>query len=282
MAFDDNFEMSNSPKERPLSNWAQVLSAASSLVTMVVAVWAIFFSPASQSVVDFLQSELALRNSKIATLEKSSEELNSQIELRQNELARLEERVTDTTSELDALTRTNKDLSDEKSNLSTAIEEQKQELEVYSANYEKLRIKFVAGKFYAAMQGSFVTSDEFDMIMNWPKSEVKVNVWERHVKFVKDQLQSLKGGERKIGSEVIRRFVAKCAKIGNRSISIRPLTEPEAPVFDYQKQSAVERDNLDREYERALEKFHREVRGKEIAKIRDVKDQIKECMRDIE
>jgi peptidoglycan hydrolase CwlO-like protein len=146
---------------RPSSNWAQIVSAITSSATTALAIWAIFFSSASQTVVDFLQSELAIRNSKIVALEKTSEGLQIEIQSRQAELSLLSQQISVANKDKENVLSENKKLQHEKDELGKNIDILQEEIEAFSASYSRLRIKYVAGKFYSMIHYSMIADDLF-------------------------------------------------------------------------------------------------------------------------
>ena len=77
---------------RPPSNWAQLISAATSLITVGLAVYAVFFSRTSQVLIEYLQSELAYRNKVITNLQDTKDSLERNISQKEEEVRNLDKR----------------------------------------------------------------------------------------------------------------------------------------------------------------------------------------------
>ncbi len=268
--------------QRPPSSWAQWISAISSLAATTVAVWAIFFSPASHTVVDFLQSELTLRNSKISELEQASGDLRTEIAARQIELNDLQTKINSATSDAKQLADQNKSLLGESEGLKLEIENQKSDLEEYAKSYEALRLKFVAGKFYAMMQGSIVSTEAFRMtgVDDFPLR--RVNVWGDYLKFVQNSLPKLSGEERKVGAEIVRRFIRQCKSVGDVMITVGPVSSPAPPykLSNYYKLSSAEQSKLEKDYESKLQSFQAQA-DIQIGKVFEIEHKIQNCMQSL-
>ncbi len=74
-------------------NVPQWVSAVCAAIVALVAIYALFFSATSQMLVAYLHSELALRNSKIASLEAQEQQLRLLISKREIELGTIEQRL---------------------------------------------------------------------------------------------------------------------------------------------------------------------------------------------
>ena len=87
-------------KHFEIGNLSQIVSALSAVIVAGIAIYALFFSPASQMFVAYLHSELALRNSKIAAMELQEHQLRIQISQRETELRSIEQQITSLGSNL--------------------------------------------------------------------------------------------------------------------------------------------------------------------------------------
>jgi hypothetical protein len=273
---------SDASRVRPLSNWAQIFSAYFTFFATAVAIWAIFFSPASQTVIDFLQSELTIRNSKISELEQSENKLRSEIESRQSQLSGLLGDISKTIADSKRLEGEKALLVSEREALKSEIEEQKRELQAYSESFERLRISYTAGKFYAMMRGVLVSVEGLQLIGMDDLPRKEINVWMDYVKFVNSSLKKMDGEERKIGAEIVRRFLKSCESVGNRTIVIGPVKAPIAPYYihDYAKLPSVKQAKLEEEYQKKLQTFQAEAQ-KQADRIYEVEKKIQECMQKI-
>jgi hypothetical protein len=270
-------------EKRPQSNWAQITSAVATVFTLLLAVWALFFSPASQTIVDFLQSELTIRNSKISELEKTADNLRNEIEVRENRLVSLSQEIEKSTNESKRLAKENSVLSVRKKELESEVAAQVEELENYTKSYEALRIRFIASKLYAMMRGALVSVDKFRTTGVEDIPEMKINVWSDYTTFAQASLAKLKGEERKIGAEVIRRFLRKCERLGDRTIAIGPLKAPKSPYNTdiFLVSSTEEQNRLSKNYKNQLENFQKET-GKLFNRILKVEEAVEECMQSID
>src|SRR5947207_1111235 len=75
-------------------NAPQWVSAISAILLALLAIYAFFFSKTSQAVVAYLQSELALRNMRLASMEERERELQRSIGSAQASLDGLSEQKT--------------------------------------------------------------------------------------------------------------------------------------------------------------------------------------------
>jgi hypothetical protein len=276
-------------RDRPLSNWAQILSAITSIATSIVTVWALFFSPASQTVIDFLQSELTIRNSRIVSLEDSTKKLNDEVQSRQAQLTELENKITIATASEKIIKDTNlqleidnKRLSAERNAIENEVEITKKELNNYAKIYDGLRLQYIAGKFYAKMQGVVVSTEAFRIIDLDGLPRTQVNLWGDYTSFVKEYLNEFKGEEKKIATEIAGRFVKNCRQIGDNVIVVGPIKSPHIPYQDenFLQLSSVEQDRLSQKYQNELGLFQKE-KDREVKRVFGAEEKIRECMRSI-
>ncbi len=271
----------------PPANLAQWISAIASMATVSLAIWAIFFSSASQSLVQFLQSELSYRNSKIANLEAQEFALQEAILKREQTVRELQIKADDIKAELQGL------LSDRQALLASkkTLENEKGRLESKSqalaGHLIDARLKVVQFKLLGELKSKVVTT-RADSLYRGSKSRKKnqsekIEIWSDYVEFIRRSVNELSGDERAIGRDIFNGFQAKCGKLRSRVVIVSDLVEPDLPTefSNYSSLTTSEREKLDREYDVLKKKYFSNL-NKFAGMIHDEQLKIENCFQELE
>ncbi len=136
----------NAGEIRPKSTFAQIVSAITSVIAAGAACaivgatyWAIFYSPTSKALVDWLQTELTMRNQQIVILEARADDLNRAIASREESLRLQQAQLQQGEKDIKSLTEESLGLQRERD----ALAQLKDQLETNNAalaqNFENLK-----------------------------------------------------------------------------------------------------------------------------------------------
>jgi septal ring factor EnvC (AmiA/AmiB activator) len=220
-------------KQLELGNLSQIVSAATSLVVVVLAIWGVFFSGASQAVVAYLNSELAARNSRIAAMEARERELTDSIKTREADLISIQEITSQLTSQRKRLEDQISRLEVERESLSGQAARLQESLG--RSEFEVVREKIVGA---IASRVNFVEPLRlYDEASRPTGSKARrVDLWTGYLQQLRDALsKKLPQADQKLGAQVIQQFAAQCSRLSSLRIDIPALRFPaisEVPEAD--------------------------------------------------
>jgi hypothetical protein len=181
-------------------NVPQWLSGVCALFLALLAVYGLFYSQTSQALVTYLQSELTVRNQRIATLELREQQLQLSISQSQATLgdlnaqkATLEDQVANLNVERQALARKAEELGSSLSNTEFSLVREKIRTKLASTMISTLSIKL---------------DDEL-----WSPQGVQartVKPWDAYLAFIKKTADQLADSDRHLGQQVVLKFVEQC------------------------------------------------------------------------
>ena len=203
----------SSADKRPASNWAQIISALSSILTVLVAVYAIFFSNASQTLINYMKSEIESRNVRIVDLEAARHRLQADILLREREIQDLDVRSRDLRQTVAAL----EGNKDELANALEKLLEQKNNLE---AVVDSLRSRSLRNEF-AYVREKLAYGSGVVLVVTWPLNIIggetsgrarRETLWPQYIEFYRQEARKLPANEIVIANQVLEKFEVKCAR----------------------------------------------------------------------
>jgi hypothetical protein len=181
-------------------NVPQWISGICALFLALLAVYGLFYSPTSQALVNYLQSELTVRNQRIATLELREQQLQLSISQSQATLGdlnaqktTLEDQVANLNVERQALSRKAEELGSSLSNTEFSLVREKIGTKLASTMISTLSIKL---------------DDEL-----WSPQGVQartVKPWDTYIAFIKKTADQLEDPDRNLGQQVVLKFVEQC------------------------------------------------------------------------
>jgi hypothetical protein len=205
-----------------LPNW---MSATSAVVVAVIAVWAVFFSPASEALVNYLHSELADRNVQISKLERREETLRLDIRDRESRLVELRRRGTLLQGNIDRLSTDRDELEDHVFRLDKErirLEELLKEAQSHLSTAEFATVKEKLAGLLASL-----------IVVSWPitlinevysaegSRERTESLWEPYLNFMKDSVaHRLPVSDKRLGTSVLYSFEKQCSHLANSTIHI--------------------------------------------------------------
>lgn len=200
-------------------NVPQWISALCAFALAALAVYGLFFSTTSQALVSYLQSELAVRNQRIAAMELREQQL-------QTSIAQSQTILTDLNSQKSGLEKQVADLASEREALSKKAENLGSSLSVteFSLVREKISAK-LASTIVTTL--SFTLDDEL-----WSAQGVNARIvkpWNDYFTFIKRTAEGLPEPDRALGKSVVTRFIEQCApRYATQSVSIPAIKQAKA------------------------------------------------------
>ncbi|WP_155982286.1 hypothetical protein [Xanthobacter sp. 126] len=227
---------------RPLSNWAQIFSAGTSLVTVALAVYALFFSSTSQALVQYLQSELAYRNRVILNLQDTKENLEKNISSKEGELRKLDEESTKLKSEIASLGELRSSaeaqiaaLKQEQSDLSKAVVEAASQSKQNEFSYIKERL---AGRSEAVIVAPWVLTILWDENRTRIRREV---IWPHYLKFYQESADKIPEPQRQTAQKIVRLFQNQCSRFSKITFEIPVPVRRISPDFERLSDPRIEK-----------------------------------------
>lgn len=280
-------EAKNADSRFPAANLAQWISAFASVVTVCLAVWALFFSSASQSLVQYLQSELSYRNSKIASLEVDEATLRTAILSREQTVRELQVKADSIKADLLGLERSRAALFGENKLLSEKRKSVEKDLLALGEQLLVARSSVVKFKLLGLIKERIVSTKVFSFIdedgtIDQLKSK-DIEVWSDYSKFIADLVDNLKGSELLTGKDIQKKFLTQCSYLKNNLIHVPSLSSPIHPFerSDYFSLSDLERQKLDSNYSALEKEFLAEI-DSVTKQILDAQVRIENCFEDIQ
>ncbi len=209
------------PAPRHSVDWGnapQWVSAVCAFALAALAIYGLFFSKASQVLVSYLQSELAVRNQRIAALELREQQLQLSIATAQNNLNGLAERKDELESQLSSL----------KAQYETASKRM-QQLNSTLVNTEFFLVREKIGaKVSSVISELMVLTIKLSEELTSPQGTRArtVKPWDYSLKFVQDTSAELPESDRILGRIVVEKFIQQCARYNEVVIQIPNLRIP--------------------------------------------------------
>lgn len=184
-------ESLKAPSKSP-SVIAPWISAISALSLAALAIWAAFFSPASQALVGYLQSELAARNLRVTQLESRELELKLST-------ANLEKQITELSKQKSELQKQTDLLEKERAELSAGLSDAKSRL---------VKTRF-ANRYNEAV-----------IVVTWPiyiigRSNSKAQrfeVYSDYLRRAREIAATFENDDRKQADAIVQNFIARCGR----------------------------------------------------------------------
>jgi hypothetical protein len=197
-------------------NAPQWVSAICALTLAGLAIYGLFFSSTSQAIVGYLQSELAIRNQRIAGLELRERELQTSVSTAQLDLKGLAEQKEN-------LQRQVASLNAEQQALSTKISE-------LGKTLSTTEFSLVKEKIGAELSSKIVSTISFSLQREIVKPEgVRGRTekpWDDYLDFIRKTVDRLPERDRPVARAVVANFAQQCQRLSNVGIQIPSLRPP--------------------------------------------------------
>lgn len=209
-------------------NISQIVSAACAATLAVLAVYGLFFSQTSQALVSYLQSELAVRNQRIAALELREQQLQASVKGAEANLTGLAEQKAIAEKQV-------AQLNAEQHLLSQKVREMGASLSTteYSLVREKIG-KQLASTILEPVN-IFLAEDLFKPEGVKARS---VRPWDAHLAFIKETASKLPDRDRKLSAQVIADFIEQCARFSKIAVQIpnlRIARDDDLSVYNFER-----------------------------------------------
>lgn len=240
-------------------NVSQIVSAFCALALAILAIYGFFFSKTSQAFVSYLQSELALRNIRIVSLEQTEKDLQRSIAESQVSL---------------------NGLAEQKINLERQIAELKVAQESYAKQIQQLGDQLVGTTFSLVREKILVSKatllSELDVLWlkiqgDWYDKGVPaqtVRPWQSYLKTLQSKMSDLPEADRTMGKAVLDKFAQQCSHLSSVVIQV-----PAMRVTSGESLSA---------YDYNIDRHPTAIRAKAIAnQIRKAEDDLQACFKSL-
>lgn len=234
--------MRNPPEQQPSKKrWYELLppwiSATSAIVATIVGVWVLFFSPASKALVDYLHSEITVRNNRIMFLEAHENELRTSISNRETELKSL---GIQRDSLQQQIAKDEAERNDLRARLDT--------IKVEVAQKEFLLVKQEIATMLAGTIGDLLPLSLVDEAYSEkgtrPRRE---EMWTNRLNYIRKLVEQLPEKDKSLGQEVVRRFIEQCEQLSKDFIEIPAIKSPRllSSGDEYQRDQKIFSQKLD-------------------------------------
>lgn len=208
------------------ANLAQWMSG----VSAVVGLWFILFSPASQVLIQYLQSELAIRNSQIANLDAQADVLKRSIKEREDTLNSLTFRVIEITDQA-------RKLEDQRAILLAQVSAAETEKSGLETQIAQVRADLDNSSFYLARERLAATLN-FSFQLFGPHTRInleldkpafkprKHSLWAKFLETVDSAISVLPKEEQALGQEVKTQFTRQCDRLSSATIDLPAIPKP--------------------------------------------------------
>lgn len=268
----------------PPANLPQWISAGTSVVTVSVALWALFFSPASQALVQYLQSELASRNYKIADLEAQESLLHLAVGRREQELNALGSKANELQGQLTGLASQRDQLQRQIVNLESERDLLASQIKDVDTKLGHTEFSLVKEKLAAQLSSRIIVVWPYNIMDEAysphgirPRKEV---LWGAYVSSMREKVNTLTPTEQELGNTVITNFINQCGQLSTISFDIPRLKTIQA---DFTKRNSL--NDLDvKKYDDEIEKNNQDVSKKldEIEKrVLTAEQDIENCLKGV-
>lgn len=240
-------------------NISQIISALCAVALAILAIYGFFFSKTSQAFVSYLQSELALRNIRIVSLEQTEKDLQRSIAESQVSLS---------------------SLTEQKATLERQIAELQIAQQAYAKQVQELGAQLVGTTFSLVREKILVSKatllSELDVVelkiqTDWYDKGVPVQTvrpWQSYLKTLQNKMSELPEADRTMGKAVLDKFIQQCNSLSSVVIQVpamRVASSESLSAYDY---------NIDR--------HPVGIRAKAIAnQIRKAEDDMQACFKSL-
>jgi hypothetical protein len=197
-------------------NVPQWLSAICALALAGLAIYGFFFSATSQALVSYLQSELAVRNQRIAALELRERALQLS--------------VTNAQSNLNALGEQKTLLEKQVAQLNSEQESLSQKVKDLGSTLSKTEFSLVKEKIGAKLHSTVGPTLAFDLPRELDKPDgVRARSerpWDGHLSYIQEIAEDLPERDRLLGRKVVANFIRQCDPLSKIVIQIPALRIP--------------------------------------------------------
>jgi hypothetical protein len=184
----------------------------------MLAIYGLFFSTTSHALVAYLQSELAVRNQRIASLEIREQQLQLSVKNAETSLGGLSEEKSELEKRVAALKVEQENYSKRVQELGSTLSETQ-----FSLAREKVGVKLASGLSGLAVIRLHLGSD-------WLTPEgvraQTVRPWQSYLKSVEQAVAGLPDADRVIAHTVLEKFVQQCERYSSIVIQIPALRVP--------------------------------------------------------
>jgi chaperonin cofactor prefoldin len=237
---------------------AQWVSAFCALIIAALAIYGVFFSATSQALVAYLQSELSVRNQRIATLELRERELQTSIATAQSSLKDLANQKVALQNQVNSLEAERKDISTQLAKL--------------NATLSTTNFSLVKEKIGAELTSKLVSTLPFSLWRDFDTPEGvrarTVRPWDDYFSFVKKTADGLPDADKPLARAVVENFAEQCKRLSTVTVAIPALRIP--------------KDESLAQYGWDTSKHPTSIRLNAIAKqIEHVQTDIKDCFRSV-
>lgn len=243
--------------KRDWGNISQVISALCALSLALLAFYGVFFSKTSQALVSYLQSELAVRNQRIANLEGREQQLQMSVKDAEANLEDLAKQKEVAQKKIAALDAEQEALTQKITNLDSTLSNTK-----FSLVREKINTTLSS-----TINGtSFFLEDRLEQADG--VAAVTERPWDDKLAYIKKIAANLPEPDRDVGAQVVAKFAQQCGRYSKIAIQIPALRIPKGT--DYSPYG----------YDRS--KHPTAVRLRAIAKqLENVEKEIEKCFRSV-
>ncbi|WP_368508723.1 hypothetical protein [Bradyrhizobium lupini] len=240
-------------------NISQIVSALCALALAILAIYGFLFSKTSQAFVSYLQSELALRNIRITSLEQTEKDLQRSIAESQVSLS---------------------SLTEQKVRLEGQIADLEMAQQGYAKQVQELGAQLVGTTFSLVREKVLVSKatllSELDVLglkiqIDWYDKGLPaqtVRPWQSYLKTLQKKMADLGEADRAMGKTVLDKFVQQCSSLNSVVIQVpamRVTSSESLSAYDY---------NIDR--------HPVGIRAKAIAnQIRKAEDDMQACFKSL-
>lgn len=211
-----------------MGNLSQIISAVSAAGLAGLAIYGLFYSPTSQALVTYLQSELAVRNQRIASLELREQQLQLSVSTAQTTLGDLAEKKALAEKQVAAL--------------NTEQEALSQKVKELGATLSTTEFSLVREKIGTKLASTIISPVNIFMAEDLYKPEgVKarsVRPWDSHFRFIKETAEGLGERDRILAAQVVANFAQQCERFSKLAIQIPNLRIPrdaDLAVYNYDR-----------------------------------------------
>ena len=209
-------------------NVPQWISALCAFALAALAIYGLFFSQTSQALVSYLQSELAVRNQRIATLELREQQLQASVKSAEANLSGLADQKTAAEKQI-------AQLNSEQRALSSKVKE-------LGATLSTTEFSLVREKIGTKLASTIISPVNIFLAEDLYKPEgVKartIRPWDSHLKFIKETADALEERDRKLAAQVVANFIEQCDRLSKLVIQIPNLKIPrdaDLSVYNYDR-----------------------------------------------
>jgi hypothetical protein len=234
-------------KDVQWGNAPQWVSALCALALAGLAFYGFFFSTTSQALVAYLQSELAVRNQRIAALELREHDLQLSVSSAQSNLGNLNDQKTVLEKQVAALNSERQSLTQRMKDLGSTL--------------SKTEFSLVKEKIGAKLTSTLGPMLTWDIKREFDKPEgVRARSerpWDGQLSYIKEIADELSEPDRALGRNVIANFVQQCDRLSKVVIQVPALRiakDADYSAYNYDRDkhpTAIRLDAVVKQIERA-------------------------------